>query len=40
MTQALCLLSDAPDLLDSLTEALKVLTEPLRTSAFEDPIRG
>ena len=27
MTEALCLLSDAPDLIDSLTEALGFLTE-------------
>ena len=31
MTEALCLLSDSPDLLDSLTEALGFLTEPLGT---------
>jgi hypothetical protein len=31
MTEALCLLSDPPDLIDSLTEALEFLTEALET---------
>jgi len=40
MTGALCLLTEAPDLLDWLTEALGGLTEPLATSASEDWISG
>ena len=36
MTEALCLLSDAPDLLDWLTEALGFLTEPLRVRPEEN----